>query len=92
MISRVPWLSRDLQRFVVAVFILALFGGAIIVLTFIVVPDVNRDAIIQLVGGVNTLAGMVIGFYFGKSAGEDKPQPVVIEQPAGVPVPVEEQH
>lgn len=86
------WLSRDLQRFVVAVFILSLFGGAIIVLTFIVVPDVNRDAIIQLVGGVNTLAGMVIGFYFGKSAGEDKPQPVVIQQPAGTPVPVEEQH
>lgn len=86
------WLSRDMQRFVVALIILALFGGAIVVLTFIVVPDVNRDAIIQLVGGVNTLAGLVIGFYFGKSAGEDKPVPVEIQQPAGAAVPVEEQH
>lgn len=86
------WLSRDMQRFVVALIILALFGGAIIVLTFIVVPEVNRDAIIQLVGGVNTLAGLVIGFYFGKSAGEDKPVPVEIQQPAGSAVPVEEQH
>lgn len=86
------WLSRDMQRFVVALLILALFGGAIVVLTFIVVPDVNRDAIIQLVGGVNTLAGLVVGFYFGKSAGDDKPVPVVIEQPMGAPVPVEEQH
>jgi hypothetical protein len=85
------WLSRDLQRFLLALLILALFGGSIIVLTFIVVPDVNRDAIIQLVGGVNTLAGLVIGFYFGKSASEDKPTPVQIEQPAGSPVPVEEQ-
>lgn len=86
------WFSRDTQRFAVALLILGLFGGSIIVLTFIVVPDVNRDAIIQLVGGVNTLAGMVVGYYFGKSAGEDKPQSVVIEQPAGAAVPVEEQH
>ena len=73
------WFSRDTQRFAVALLILALFGGSIIVLTFIIVPDVNRDAIIQLVGGVNTLAGMVVGYYFGKSAGEDKPQPVPVE-------------
>lgn len=86
------WFSRDTQRFAVALLILGLFGGSIIVLTFIVVPDVNRDAIIQLVGGVNTLAGMVVGYYFGKSAGEDKPQPVEIQQPSGNPVPVEEQH
>lgn len=86
------WLSRDMQRFAVALIILALFGGSIVVLTFIVVPEVNRDAIIQLVGGVNTLAGLVIGFYFGKSAGEDKPVPVEIQQPAGNAVPVEEQH
>lgn len=69
------WLSRDMQRFLIALLILALFGGSIIILTFVIVPEVNRDAIIQLVGGVNTLAGLVIGFYFGKSAGEDKPVP-----------------
>lgn len=69
------WLSRDLQRFLLALLILALFGGSIIILTFVIVPEVNRDAIIQLVGGVNTLAGLVIGFYFGKSATEDKPGP-----------------
>ncbi len=86
------WLSRDMQRFIVALIVLALFGGAVIVLTFIVVPEVNRDAIIQLVGGVNTLAGLVIGYYFGKSAGEDRPTAVQIEQPANTPVPVEEQH
>lgn len=67
------WLSRDMQRFLIALLILALFGGSIIILTFVIVPEVNRDAIIQLVGGVNTLAGLVIGFYFGKSASEDKP-------------------
>lgn len=63
-------LTREAQRFLIALLVLALFGGAIIVMSFIVVPDVNRDAVIQLVGGVNTLAGLVIGYYFGKSAGE----------------------
>lgn len=81
------WLSRDLQRFSVALLILALFGGSIIVLTFIVVPDVNRDAIIQLVGGVNTLAGMVVGYYFGKSASEDKPVEARVVNSPTDPVP-----
>ncbi|HZG32891.1 MAG TPA: hypothetical protein VEZ59_06415 [Sphingopyxis sp.] len=84
-------LSRDVQRFLIALLILAMFAGSIIVLTFVVVPEVNRDAIIQLVGGVNTLAGLVIGFYFGKSAAEDHPTPVHVVQPEGNPVPVEEQ-
>lgn len=84
------WLSRDTQRFAVALLILALFGGSIIVLTFIVVPDVNRDAIIQLVGGVNTLAGMVVGYYFGKSAGEDTATDVRVINPSDDPVPTTE--
>lgn len=63
-------LTREAQRFLIALLVLSLFGGAIVVMSFIVVPDVNRDAVIQLVGGVNTLAGLVIGYYFGKSAGE----------------------
>lgn len=81
------WISRDMQRFAISLLILALFGGAIIVLTFIVVPDVNRDAIIQLVGGVNTLAGLVVGFYFGKSAGDDRPTDVRVTNPPTDPVP-----
>lgn len=59
-------LSRSAERFLIALLVLALFGGAIVVMSFIVVPDVNRDAVIQLVGGVNALAGMVIGYYFAR--------------------------
>lgn len=67
------WLpGRDAQRFMIALLVLALFGGAIIVMTFVMIPEANRDAVIQLVGGVNTLAGLVIGFYFGKSARDDE--------------------
>lgn len=64
------WPSREIQRFFIALLVLALFGGAVIVMTFVIVPPENRDAVIQLIGGVNTLAGLVIGYYFGKAAAE----------------------
>ncbi len=48
------------------------------------------------VGTWKSIAVAVIAFWIGSSsagkAQDDKPQPVVIEQPAGTPVPVEEQH
>lgn len=66
------WLTPALIRFLLALIVLALFGGAIVVMSFFVVPDANREVVIQLIGGINSLAGMVIGFYFGKmSAKED---------------------
>lgn len=61
---------REIQRFVIALLVLALFGGAVVVMTFVIVPPENRDAVIQLIGGVNTLAGLVIGYYFGKASAE----------------------
>lgn len=85
------WLGRDLQRFLIALLVLALFGGAIIVMTFVMIPPENRDAVIQLVGGVNTLAGLVIGFYFGKSVVEERPQQVEVVQPQHNPVPTKEE-
>lgn len=60
------WLTRAFVRFLLALVVLALFAGAIIVMSFFVVPEANREVVVQLVGGVNTLAGMVIGYYFGR--------------------------
>lgn len=62
--------STDLQRFLIGFVVLALFAAALAAMTFVLIPEHNRDAVIQLIGGINTLAGLVIGFYFGKSAGE----------------------
>lgn len=58
------WPDKTAQRFIIGLMVMALFGGASIVLTFVVIPDANKDAIIQLIGGINALAGMVAGFYF----------------------------
>lgn len=60
--------SPRLERFLIAAAVLALFAGASIVMSFFVVPEQNRDVVMQLVGGVNTLAGLVIGFYFSPRA------------------------
>jgi hypothetical protein len=68
--DRMSWLNRNLQRFLIALLVLALFGGAVIVMTFVAIPTDNRDSIIQLIGGVNTLAGLVVGYYFGKASAE----------------------
>lgn len=68
------WLppSPGSQRFLIALLVLALFGGAIVVMTFVAIPKDNRDSIIQLVGGVNMLSGLVIGYYFRKNTGEEE--------------------
>src|SRR3546814_12205839 len=63
------WLTRNLHRFLIALLVLALFGGAVILTTFVAIPTDNRDSIIELVGGINARAGLVIGFYFGRSEG-----------------------
>lgn len=65
------WLTPHLIRFLLALIVLALFGGAIIVMSFFVVPNANREVVIQLIGGINSLAGMVVGFYFGKMGKEE---------------------
>lgn len=62
--------STDVQRFFIAFVVLGLFAAALAAMTFALIPEHNRDAVIQLIGGINTLAGLVIGFYFGKSAGD----------------------
>ena len=72
-VSQVNPINYAAQRFLIAVFVLCLFGGAIVVMSFITVPDANRDAIIQLIGGVNMLAGLVVGRYFGQRSALDKP-------------------
>lgn len=65
------WLTLPLVRFLLALLVLALFGGAIIVMSFFVVPEANREVVIQLIGGINSLAGMVTGYYFGKIGGKE---------------------
>jgi hypothetical protein len=64
-------LSKGNQRFVIALIVLLLYGGALIILSLVGIEDKNRDAVLQLVGGIVTLAAMAFGYYFGKSVGDD---------------------
>ena len=86
------WLTPALTRFLLALMVLALFAGAVIVMSFFVVPEQNREVVIQLVGGVNTLAGLVIGYYFGSSAKRDDglPEPVQVMNTDAAPVPTQD--
>lgn len=82
------WLTRPVVRFLLAMVVLALFAGAVIVMSFFVVPEQNREVVVQLIGGINSLAGMVIGYYFGRHDGDlDKVE--VVNSPSE-PVPTSE--
>lgn len=63
-----------LERFIIALVVLALEGGAVAVMSFVKLPVENKDVVFQLVGGINTLAGLVVGKYFTRAepAKEDK--------------------
>lgn len=81
-------------RFSLALIVLLLLAGAVGIMSFFVVPDSNREVVVQLIGGVNTLAGLVIGYYFGSSAKHDDPnrvQDVNVINPPSQPVPTEAQ-
>lgn len=69
--------SPRLERFLLALVVLALFAGAVVVMSFFIVPEQNKDVVIQLVGGVNTLAGLVVGWYFGRHGDRDE---IVVDQ------------
>jgi len=87
------WLSRSTERLFIGLLVLAMFAGALIIMTFFTIPDQNRDVVIQLVGGVNTLAGLVIGYYFGSTSKNDNPvdtQPVTVTNTKANPVPTKE--
>lgn len=78
------------QRFLIALIVLALFGGSVIVMSFIILPEANIEVVIQLVGGINTLAGLVIGYYFGSSSRRDEsPAQVEVVNPTSALVPTE---
>ena len=48
----------------VAIFILFLVGIALASMFMVVVPKDNKDAVLMLIGGLNTAMGMVCGYYF----------------------------
>lgn len=63
-----------LHRLLLSMFVLALFGGSIIIMSFFDIPEKNRDVVFQLTGGINTIAGMVIGWYFRATMNTDRPK------------------
>lgn len=86
------WSNLMTPRFLIALLVLSLFAGSIIVMSFFSVPEANQEVVIQLVGGVNALAGLVIGHYFGSMSRADHAVPVTVENPPSEPANVKEQH
>lgn len=81
-----------IERLAVGSFVLALLGGAVIVLSFFAIPEANRDVVFQLVGGINALAGLVVGGYFramndGHVTVDNRPDEPIPTRSTGLPEP-----
>lgn len=80
-------------RFILALIALAMAQYAMHKLMSDEIRQANRDALMLALGIVLGLSKDVFGYYFGSTArGDDGPSSVQIDQPANMPVPVEEQH
>lgn len=78
---------------VVVIGAMLIVGGGIAGLMFLTVPGENLAVVAGLLGGLSgTVVGGYVGFRFGASVANGKPQPVEVVNPAGSPVPVEETH
>lgn len=63
-------LTPENRRFLIAVLLISLFGGAAVILSFRDIPEGNREIIAQVVAGLNTLTGAVVGWYFSARKGD----------------------
>lgn len=75
----------DKSRLAFGIAVMILFGAALFALVKFQLPDANNDAIMLLVGGINTLAAMVVGYYFGSSDGSKAKTAMMSSKPDGTP-------
>ncbi len=67
------WLNRELQRFVITCLVIAMLAGANIVLSFVHIPEPNRDIINQIIGGIIVLATVAVKGYFDRPTQDAQP-------------------
>lgn len=61
--------SSNAARLIFGTAVLVMLTGLIAALVYIPIPTGNENTLVQLVGTMSTLAGLVIGYYFGSSEG-----------------------
>ena len=57
----------NVMRFTFGIIILLMMAGLVLGLFFLQIPDGNDNPLVQLVGTIGTLAGMVIGYCFAST-------------------------
>lgn len=68
-------------RVVVGLLVLLMLAGLIAALIYVPIPASNENTLVQLVGTMSTLAGLVVGYYFGSSDGSRRKTEMLGVQP-----------
>lgn len=74
--------ASNITRFIFGFSVLAMLAGLIVALIYKPIPEGNDNSLVQLVGTMSTLAGLVIGYYFGSSEGSTKKTDLLLERQA----------
>lgn len=61
--------------------VLLMLAALIAALVYIPIPGPNENTLVQLVGTMSTLAGLVVGYYFGSSDGSRRKTEMLGSQP-----------
>lgn len=71
----------NVARVVVGLLVLLMLAALIAALVYIPIPGPNENTLVQLVGTLSTLAGLVVGYYFGSSDGSRRKTEMLGVQP-----------
>lgn len=66
----------------VGILVLLGFFAAVGAMVFIDIPTASKEPLMLLVGALSTMAGSVVGYFYGSSAGSDR-KTELLSQPGG---------
>lgn len=70
---------------VIGLLVIAGFFASIVAMALVEIPAANKDPFMQLVGSLGTMAGLVVGYWYGSSHGSSVKTDLLSQSQGGKP-------